>query len=990
VAIQPGTPVARLAAQDGLAKALSFLGEIKTQGAVFDWEINMIAGAQFKTLHFTGSQVNEAVLIVGAENSKFVQEISRQTLKVSETLRVLNKEQWMKKQPKILIAGGDPVIVSATRRVLESAGYETFSAEAGEQALEVTRAQRPDLLLLDLNLPKMDGVEVCRQIKADPALAGIFIILMTSTKTESESQVEGLNLGADGYIARPLANRELLARIQTMLRIQAGERALQASNAQWSATFDAVSEAIFLTDANDTILKCNQAATELWQQAPEALVGKKCSQVVSATEAPASASPLTLARETKRRQVLIFAQNERWLEAKVDPIFDPSGNFTGTVQVIADITERKQAEEALRLRESYLSAIIENQPGLLWLKDLNGRFLVVNDQFSTSCGLDNPEFLFGKTDLEIWPQELAIRYMADDLRVIKSGKPYTVEEPISDQGEIKWFETFKTPIIDKQGVVIGTTGFSREITERKQAEEELRQSEELLRVTLANIIDPVFITDNDGNFTFICSNVTNTLGYPLEKIQAIGKISKLVGSDLFNPEELEARGEITNLERIIVDSYGRQRVFLITIKQVSIGEGTRLYTLHDITERKQAEEALNESKLLLHLLIESLPQNIYAKDLDGRFVFANQRYCATQGKALEEIVGKTDFELHPLELAEKYRADDRQVMETGKIIELEEEHQPLGEKKFFVQMIKTPFYDSKGQTAGTLGIFWEITERKRADEKIRQLNAELEQRVEERTRELREAQEQLVRQEKLAVLGQLAGSVGHELRNPLGIINNAVYYLRLVQPEAEEQVKEYLGIIETETRTADKIISDLLDFSRIKSVDLEPVSVAALVQRTLERYPVPGTVQLTLNLPENLPTVNVDPHQVIQVLGNLVVNACQAMPGGGKLRVSSEKLSVVSDQSSAKSAPLITDHPSSALRAGCLLITVTDTGSGITPENLKKLFEPLFTTKPKGIGLGLAVSQKLVEANGGKIEVESEVGVGTTFTVYLPVSRELE
>ena len=216
------------------------------------------------------------------------------------------------------------------------------------------------------------------------------------------------------------------------------------------------------------------------------------------------------------------------------------------------------------------------------------------------------------------------------------------------------------------------------------------------------------------------------------------------------------------------------------------------------------------------------------------------------------------------------------------------------------------------------------------------------------------------------MLGQLAGSVGHELRNPPGIINNAIYYLRMVQPDADEKVKEYLGIIEAETHTADKIISDLLDFSRIKSVDVEPVVVSDLVRRTLERFPAPENVQVTLNLPENLPTIYIDPRQMTQVLGNLVLNACQAMPKGGEITLSAKK------------------------KGKMVAIAVADTGVGIPPENMKKLFEPLFTTKPKGIGLGLAVSKKLVEANGGKIEVESEPGKGSIFTVYLPVSKELE
>ncbi|MBN1318951.1 MAG: hypothetical protein JXA42_25945, partial [Anaerolineales bacterium] len=259
------------------------------------------------------------------------------------------------------------------------------------------------------------------------------------------------------------------------------------------------------------------------------------------------------------------------------------------------------------------------------------------------------------------------------------------------------------------------------------------------------------------------------------------------------------------------------------------------------------------------------------------------------------------------------------------------------------------------------GINYDITKRKEVDEIMISYSEHLRMEVEQRTRELREAQEKLVRQEHLAALGQMAGSIGHELRNPLGVIANAVYLLKMSQPDASDEIMEYLDIIEKEMRTSDKIVTDLLDFTRIKSIDRKPTVVSDLLAITLERYHVPPPVEAIIQIPTYLPEIYADIQQIAQVIGNLITNACQAMPDGGKLTITA------------------------SAQKDMIGIAVHDTGVGIPSENISKLFEPLFTTKTKGIGLGLAVSEKLVEANGGRIEVQSEPGQGSTFTIYLPI-----
>ncbi len=232
---------------------------------------------------------------------------------------------------------------------------------------------------------------------------------------------------------------------------------------------------------------------------------------------------------------------------------------------------------------------------------------------------------------------------------------------------------------------------------------------------------------------------------------------------------------------------------------------------------------------------------------------------------------------------------------------------------------------------------------------------------------LRNAHEELARKERLAVLGQLSGYVGHELRNPMGVISNAVYYLNTVLTDADETTREYLGIISSEVRNADKIVSDLLDLSRTRPAEREEIAVSALVAQVLQKQPPPEHVKVAIKVPADLPPVLVDPRQIVQVLVNLVTNACQAMPEGGELIITA-------DQS--------TPNPQSQVR-----IHISDTGCGISEDIMAKIFEPLFTTKSRGIGLGLSVSRNLAKVNSGTIEVASEVGKGSTFTVTLPTRR---
>ena len=236
---------------------------------------------------------------------------------------------------------------------------------------------------------------------------------------------------------------------------------------------------------------------------------------------------------------------------------------------------------------------------------------------------------------------------------------------------------------------------------------------------------------------------------------------------------------------------------------------------------------------------------------------------------------------------------------------------------------------------------------------------------------LLETQEQLIRSEKLAAIGQLASGVGHELRNPLGAIKNAGFYIRRRVtntdiPSTEPRVIEFLDIIDEEVNSANKVITDLLGFSRVAKPTVAPANIAGIIEDALRYTPVPENIKLTKDINNGLPMVMVDGEQIKQVFLNITLNALQAMgEKGGRLDIrASDKGKFVE-------------------------VEFIDSGGGIPDQIKDKIFDPLFTTKAKGVGLGLSVCKTIMERHEGDIKVKSQVGQGTTFTISLPTEKVL-
>lgn len=258
---------------------------------------------------------------------------------------------------------------------------------------------------------------------------------------------------------------------------------------------------------------------------------------------------------------------------------------------------------------------------------------------------------------------------------------------------------------------------------------------------------------------------------------------------------------------------------------------------------------------------------------------------------------------------------------------------------FPVLLTTSPLRDEKGETIAIVGVHRDITE-------------------------TRNMKDKLIRSERLAAVGELASGVGHELRNPLNVIRNCVYLLHMALAEkGDEDLVSTLKLLDKQVDISNRIVTDLLDFTRIRPPALAQVDLNLLVRESLSWVEVPANVTVITSLDGTSPRVLADSEQVGRAFANIISNAVQAIAGNGEVKIST------------------------GVQNGYTWAKFEDNGCGIPPENLAKIFEPLFTTKPKGIGLGLAITKRLVEQNSGVVEVASQVDRGTSFTVKLPTQK---
>jgi PAS domain S-box-containing protein len=491
---------------------------------------------------------------------------------------------------------------------------------------------------------------------------------------------------------------------------------------------------------------------------------------------------------------------------------------------------------------------------------------------------------------------------------------------------------------------------------------------------IKSMLDTLIVINPDGKIKSINKAVTDLLGYKEEEL-----VDKPFGTIVAEEEEEEEEEEEipfigTRLKKLIKEGFIKEYDTAYKTKSgemipVSLSgavmrdKDDKLLGIicigRDLRERKKAEDTLRASEIKHRTLLENLPQKIFRKDRNSVYISCNENYAHDLKIKPEEIAGRTDLEFYPKELVEKYRADDKRIIESGKTEDIEEKYIQDGEERF-VHTTKTPFKDEQGNVVGILGIFWDVTEHKQAEEKLNVAYQELQQ-----------AQQELIQASKMAAMGQLAAGISHELNQPLTGIKGFTQAV-LADLEKESPFRSDLNKIVEQADRIDAIIKNVRFFARKSDFNMVETDINQVILESLmllnQQLKV-HNIRVIQELGLGIPKMQGDPNQLQQAFINIINNARDAIlslnrPEGGEIRI---RTALAQDKKHIQ-------------------IIFQDTGGGIPEENLENMFTPFFTTKSpdKGMGLGLSITYRIIENHQGKIDFKTKVGEGTTFRIVLP------
>jgi PAS domain S-box-containing protein len=631
--------------------------------------------------------------------------------------------------------------------------------------------------------------------------------------------------------------------------------------------------------------------------------------------------------------------------------------------VVADVTDRRTAEEAAREQRAVLEQVLRHIPCAVFWKDSRSVYLGCNDQSARDVGLASPEEAVGKTDrdMPMTPEE-ADFYVRCDREVIESGRPLlNIEETQRrPDGQVATLLTNKVPLRDAAGRIVGVLGAYADITARKRAEEALAQSEGLFRGLVEQALVGIYILQDD-RLVYFNPRFCEIFGFSQAELLALPCWLDLVAED----DRAAVGGRLAGALDAVRSAFRGRRKDGARIDLEAEGTRTEYHgrpalvgTLLDVTEHRRREEELRrregqlaEAQRIAHI---------------GSFEWDPASGLTAWTDELYRIYGVVPQELPPAEVFARHCPAEEQAQVAAVVKQSLADGRPFEYQHRILRPDGTQgvvrgrggvLDDPAGKGVRLVGTIEDITERVALEEQLRQA-------------------------QKMEAVGRLAGGVAHDFNNLLTVINGYGDLVIGLLPEDHPARDPVAQILRAGERAA-ALTRQLLAFSRQQLLTLRLLDLNAVVadlDKMLRRL-IGEDVELVCLTDPRLGPVKADPGQIEQVLLNLVVNARDAMPTGGRLTIETRRVEL--DEAYARTHPDARPGPHA-------LVRVTDTGTGMDAATLARIWEPFYTTKGagKGTGLGLAMVYGIVKQSEGHVAVTSEPGRGSTFRIYLPQAAD--
>jgi PAS domain S-box-containing protein len=658
------------------------------------------------------------------------------------------------------------------------------------------------------------------------------------------------------------------------------------------------------------------------------------------------------------------------------------------VAIFDDMTARKQAEEALQRSEKYFRALIENGSDLITEIDTQGIIRYQSPSIERELGY-LPEEMVGRSVFDfIHPDDISVVSDTMAMGIGDPGKIYAREVRFRHRdGSWRVLEAAGKFVTNPEGFT-GVIVNSRDITERKRAEEALKESEEKYRTVLESIEEAYIEVDVGGNFIFFNDALPKILGYTKDELVGMNNrhymppesSKKMYG--LFN-EMYRTGNPIKKVDFEVIRKDGKRRFHEMSASLLRDKGGRPIGfrgVSHDITERKTAEEALRESEEKYRTILDSIEEAYFETDVRGNFTFFNDALSKILGYTKDELVGVNYLKYTPPESAKIIHEAFNKMYRTGRPVKkVAYEVIRKDGKRGFHELSAFLLRDKAGQPIGFRGVEHDITDRKLAEEALLKAHEDLERKIANRTAELRIAKEAADAASRAK--SDFLASMSHELRTPLNAI---IGFSEVLQDryfgELNEKQADYVNDILESGKHLLSLISDILDLSKIEAgkleLELSVVHVKELLEnsvRMIREKCMKHGIDLRMNIAQGLDSLEItaDERRLKQVMFNLLSNAAKFTSEGGAITVAAEQ------------------------KGGLIVISVEDTGIGIALGNQEKIFEEFYQVKGSavdktpGTGLGLPLTRRLVEMHGGEVWVESEgEGKGSKFSFTLPLIAE--